>query len=103
MADFAKKYGTSEKLETEGVKVPTGDDGSYLVIARFGNPTHAEVTRQLMRSHRAAQRAGTLSDAIFRDVTIKGMARAILLGWGGQTDDGKSIEYTIENAEKMLT
>jgi hypothetical protein len=102
-ADFGKKYGTSEKLENEGRIIKNEEDGSWLKIARFGNKAHAELTRELMRPHRAAARAGTLSDAVLQRVTIKAMAATILLDWGGYEDEGKPIAYTRENAELMLT
>ncbi len=96
-------FGTSEKLEIEGVWVDLGEGGS-IKVARAGNRENRRELKRLIAPHKAALRADNLPDDVLEKITIKVMARTILLDWKGiDDDDGKPIAYSQEAAEAQLT
>jgi hypothetical protein len=101
--DMGKTFGTSSKLETEGVWRDIGEGGE-VKIARINNREHQKVMRQLMAPHRAAQRASKLPQALIEKIAIEGVAIAILKDWKGCTDEGKPLgAYTDKEGVRMLT
>jgi len=105
MMNLRKLFGTSKEKAERGVWVD-GPAGSRLLIARFGNSECVKLTKQLMRPHRASQRAGQLADEILTGVAIKVLANTVLLGWeklrDGEGDKPPEIPYSPEAAERLL-
>lgn len=100
--DIKKQYGTSEKLENEGVWVPMGD-GCQVKIARAGNKENRELIKRLVAPHKVALRNNRLPEDTLDTLTIEAMATTILLDWKGMEEDGKPVPYTKENAVRLLT
>lgn len=100
--DIKKAYGTSEKLEQEGVWVPLGD-GAKVKVARAGNKENRAEIKRLIAPHKVALRNDKLPDDVLETLTIKAMAGTILLDWDGIKEDGKAVPYSRENAIRLLT
>lgn len=103
--NLKKYFGTNKDKEQHGVWID-GPDGSKLLIARFGNPASLKLGKELMRPHRAAQRAGKLDDKVLEAVAIKVLANTVLLGWkgvrDGEGDTPPEIQYSPEAAERLM-
>lgn len=100
--DFKKEFVTNKQLEEEGVWVDIGDGGE-LKIARDGNPKAMSVMRDLSKPFVSQIRLGKLPQAKADEITIKTMAQTILLDWKGISYGGKPLQYSVENAIKLLT
>jgi len=96
-----KRFATDKNAEIEGVWVKL-DEGVELKIARMGNEKFNELFRKYSRPYKRAIRNGTLSDSIAEDILLKCMSEAILLDWKGLEEDGVPLEYTKENAYRVL-
>ena len=100
---IGKAFGTNERLEQDGVWVDLGDGGS-VKVARAGNKANRKLLKRLVGPHKAALRSDRLPDDVLEKLTIECMARTILLDWRGiEEDDGKNVEYSVENAIRLLT
>jgi hypothetical protein len=101
--DLKKVFGTSAKLEVEGVVVDLGD-GGWVKVARAGNPENRKMLKRLIAPHKAALRSDRLPDDVLEKLTIKAMSETILLDWGGLEDEGKPLPaYTKEQGVAYLT
>jgi hypothetical protein len=106
--DLAQAFGTSKKLEVEGVWKqigPANEDGTLprVKVARQGNPAHDKLSRRLMAPHKAALRTGRLPDDVLESIAIKSMSMAILLDWEHLSDGPEKLPpYTPEQGEKLL-
>lgn len=99
--DIFEKFATDETAEVNGAIVEFG--GTKFTIARAGNPKYTKLLSQLVDKHRAAldlkdESADALSDRILIEV----LATTILLGWDKLNYQKKPMEYSIENASKLL-
>lgn len=100
--DVFQSYATDEKLETEGTWREV-KGGAKLLVARAGNSAYAKALQKQYEMHQKVlegddQAAEDKSTEIMIDVT----ARTILLGWDGISYQGKVMEYSVENAKKLL-
>lgn len=102
MADVKKLFGTDKTKEQEGVIHEMGE-GLKMRIARIGNPKYQKRFQALSKPHRRALRRGTLSDEIAEKLLVQCLAETIVLDWEGLEEDGVEIEYSTENAVKILT
>jgi hypothetical protein len=101
--ELSTTFGTSEKLEIEGVWRDIGD-GASIKVARMGNRQHEKISQRLLAPHKAAQRTGKLSDDLIEKIGIKVMSQAILLDWKGMKDEGADLPpYTPDEGVKILT
>ena len=97
------KFAVDAKKEEEGVWVSVDSDGAKILVARANNTRYREEFRKLLAPHRAAYRAGTLSEEIAGNILGKALARTILLGWEGiKNDDGTELVYSTKRAEEIL-
>jgi hypothetical protein len=100
--DLKKAFGTSAKLETEGVWVDLGDGGS-VKVARAGNPDNRKLLKRLVAPHKAALRSDRLPDEVLERITTQAMAQTILLDWKGLEEDGAALPaYTPELGAQYL-
>lgn len=96
-------FATNKKTAVEGVWVEAGGD-LRLLIAKLGNPVHQKLAFRLMKPHMRKVSNGTIDPTTLNSLTAKIYAGSILLGWENLADDaGKVIEYSPEQAEKILT
>ena len=91
-----------KKAEDGGVWVDL-DDTTSVCVARYNNRRFGEVLNRLRGPHRQSIKAKTLSDEVAERILIQAMAEAILLEWRGVTEDGVSVEPTLENRVRILT
>ncbi len=96
------KFKTNEDKETEGVWIDFGE-GLRLLIARSGNVKYRRTLARLTKPHQHAFKSKTIEASVVEDITLKAVAKHILLGWENlQDDDGKDIEYSQSKAEELL-
>lgn len=100
--DLAKRFGTSKKLEVEGVEVDLGE-GFKVRVARANNSRYRTLLQAKLKQHRVMRRNRNLPEDVVERITREAMSEAILLGWTGALDAGEPIEYSQTNALAMLT
>lgn len=100
--DFKKEFVTNKALEEGGVWVDIGSDAS-LKVARAGNKKSIARYRELAAPYIAQITHGKISDDIAVQISVQVQAETILLDWKGISYDGKAMEYSTENAVKLLT
>lgn len=101
---FLKKYKTDKSAEVKGVwvEVDENEDGTKVewLIARINNENARDLRRKLETPYRNFPK---IPDSVSEDILRKVVAKTILLGWKGMTDeDDKVIEFSPEAAEKLL-
>jgi hypothetical protein len=109
---------TDASKEAEGVWIDAGG-GLRLRIARLNNPKYNAYLNELLRPHRETLRGfGEIDPEVIQTVTIKAMAKCVLLGWENLTEYAKNLDgtlrlvdgepfevnvpYTVEKAEEYL-
>jgi hypothetical protein len=102
--DIDKLFGTSKKLELEGVRHEIGDD-AWMKIARWNNRRFNELKRQLERRELAKQKGGALDDATKERIAIECIAQTIIVDWGGNLVlHGKPVgAFTPEEAARIMS
>lgn len=100
--DVFKLYATDEAKEKTGVWKGLGGK-SKILIARSGNRDYARLFSKLVeQSTDALSTKDDAADAEADKIVIEVIAKTILLGWEGMEYDGAPIEYSFENAKKLL-
>lgn len=95
-------FATNKQAETEGVWVDVGK-GIRIKIARYENPHYVEALRKKAAPHRAAARAGVMSDDMAEKVLNEVIAETILLDWDGVKDKlGNVVPYSRKEALAAL-
>jgi hypothetical protein len=100
--DLKKTFGTDKEKEKKGIVKQIGE-GAWVRIARIGNPDYERVLTALSKPYRLQIQRGTLDPKIQDKLYIEVIAKTVLLDWGGITDNGVDVAYSVENAIKMLT
>lgn len=101
------KVRTDEKKSEEGtwVDIEHDADGNVvarLLVARANNTKFQEYLRQIGKPYRRQIQADTMDQKLLTDLHRKAVARHVLLGWEGLFDNGAELEYSVENAERLL-
>lgn len=99
--DLKSNYSTNKAKELEGVWEDLGGDARILV-ARIGNPKFKAEYRKLPRAMRNRIESGRLTGDDIDEKISTILAKTILLDWENLTDGGEDIEYSVENATKMM-
>jgi hypothetical protein len=103
MFDIFYEFATDEALEIEGVVVNLDKD-AWIKVARLGNDRYTEALLKLGEKHASELEAGgTKAQAVDRKLTIEAMAEHVLVGFGGLGLKGEALEYSPENAVKLLS
>jgi hypothetical protein len=102
--DLYKSFATDKTKEAEGARFELGD-GAFVVLARWGNPKHLKAEEKARAPYRSLTLSGRpLPTDIAESTTIKAMAEAVVIDWGGLKDrDGALIPYSVEAAITLLT
>ena len=103
--NFDKAFVTDSDLEDQGAWDEIYMDGESLKVkvARKGNHHYKKMMRnELMRNKRKLDRDDQGAIDLFEGITIRVMAKTILLGWGELLVNGKPLEFSRENAEMVL-
>jgi len=87
--------------EVEGVWT-TYSDGVKFRIARAGNPNFLRASDRLEAPHRKAIQRGKMSTEKQLDIQCRAMAEAILLDWEGISTEDGPLEYSKDDAAKVL-
>lgn len=102
------KFAMDTEKEDQGVWVQYPGTDIEFRIARMGNPKYLEFKRKLSRPFsrqitKAVRGEGDFPAREMEEAEIKAVAKTILLGWRNLELNGKSIEYTPEKAEEILS
>ena len=100
--DIRKEFLTDEKKEIEGVWESIGE-GCSIKVARANNPNYNKWFTRLTKPVRRQLRNDTLPEKKSEQILIKLMAKTILLDWEGMYEGGVELEYSEENAIRLLT
>ena len=100
--DYFDQYATDPELEAKGTWVPQ-PGGSKLLIARSGNRAYSKLLNSLVEENQEILNANDdVADKTSEEISVKVMAKTILLGWEGVTYKGASLPYTLDNAVMLL-
>lgn len=100
--DIKKLFGTNQTLENDGVWKDLGD-GAKIKVARLGNPNNLRVTKELSKPFTIQIQRNKLPDDIQKKIMNESLARTVLVGWSGISYGGSPIDYSVDNAIKLLT
>ena len=90
--DLAKKK--------DGVKIPLSKD-AYVLVAAAGTPGFYEA--MLASRNRIAEDPENATPDENKLAYVEAFADAVLLGWGGITENGEDVEYSREKAIEWLS
>ena len=98
-----KAFTTDQDLEVKGIVLDFGD-GEWVRISRAGggNKKFIKLFESLMKPYRRAFELGTMDDKKAAKILHEAFAKAIVLEWNITDEDGKPIEFTVENAIKVF-
>ena len=97
-----EKIFSETQAEIDGVYVPIDKD-TRVRVAAWMNPKHAEAFRRVFRPYQLALKAGTLDDETAGQLMSEAMVGTVLLGWDGLKEKGEVVEWSRENAKRILT
>jgi len=100
--DLNKTFKTDIELENKGTWVEVGN-GCELLLGRVGGDNYNKVFGEISKPYRLQIRTSTLSDADADSILTESIARAVLLDWKGLFIDEEELEYSVDNAIKVLT
>lgn len=97
-------YATNEKLEIDGTIMPLR--GVNFTIARSGNRAYGKLLSKLYNQFQTVlDGKDEAADKKSDEIMIEVIATTILRGWEGKViveEGGKPVEYSIDNAKKLL-
>lgn len=78
-------------------------DDSKFLIAHISNLKFQRALARLQQPHKRKLQEGTLDPKINQQIVCQAMAEGVLLNWRDMTTvDGSEVEYSQENAAKLL-
>lgn len=77
-------------------------NGGKFLIAHMSNLTFQREFSRLQQPYAKKIEKGRLDPAIMQDIMCKAIAKGLLLGWERVGSKDKEIEYSYENAIKLL-
>lgn len=97
------KFRTDPTLENQGVWIDLGD-GAKILVARAGNRKHAELLSKLTSDpgYKQRHKQDTVTEEEYETILVTCLAKTILLGWEGLTENGVEVPYTVERAMELL-
>lgn len=105
MLNYDDAFGTNERAEVEGVKVPLGE-GAWVKVARLGNPKARRAYLRIPAPIRRQLDEGILPEKETKQFLVKYIANNLLLDFGGigKKVKGKvtEIKYSVDNAMELL-
>ena len=100
--DLKESYGFTDKsLEEEGVEVQLDED-AFITVLRSNNARFKKLLIGLRKPYEHRIQRGRMDQKILDGLTVKAVAREVLIGWRGIKDNGKTIKYSPEAAEKLM-
>lgn len=102
MFDVFAKCATDPVLEVQGTWREIGD-GSEILVARANNRNYSKLLNKLYTEHQEVlDRDDDAADAKSDEIMVQVFAETILLGWKKLGYQGSVIDYSVENAKKLL-
>lgn len=103
MLDIFKAFATDAALELEGVWKEIGG-GAELLIARNNNSRYLKAMDREYKAHKHALSGDNEgAEKLAEDLLIRVLATTILLGWKNLSWQGQPLEYSVQNAEMLLS
>lgn len=105
MLDIFKKYATDAGLELNGVEHELDSEGkAKIVVARMGNAKFQKAYQAALERHQKEldSKDDEVKEAAQKRCMVESMARSILVGFSGLGYNGEPMEYSVENAERLL-
>ena len=101
--DLKESYGfTDPNLEQDGVEVQLSED-AFITVRRSNNDKFKKLLTRLRKPHEQRIQRGTMDQKVLDGLTRKAVAQEVLIGWRGIKLDGKTVKYSPEKAEEMMT
>lgn len=94
------QFRTSEELENHGVWRDLGNE-ARIKIARLGNAEFNKMFGEMVAPY--AETGAVVPEDVKKDITVKCLARTVLLDWEGVYDGDEEIPYSYDNAVRVLT
>lgn len=99
--DIFAEFATDEVAELNGTWLPYKT--SEFLVARLGNKQYADLLSKLYEQNRKKIEAGgDEAEKLNKDLMIDVLATTILKGWENVAYRGQVLEYSVENAKKLL-
>jgi hypothetical protein len=99
--DIKKAFGIDKDGANNG-KWFDMPEGARVKVAKLGNPRFVAEVQRLQKPHITLLRSNLDTSDLVNEITIKAMARTIVLDWEGFELDGEEFPYSVENAENLL-
>jgi len=101
LTDLFAEFATDEAAERNGTWLPYKT--SEFLVARLGNKDYADKLSKLYEQNRKKIEAGgEEAEKLNIDLMIDVLATTILKGWKDVAYRGEPLEYSVENAKKVL-
>lgn len=99
--DFEKAYAVDKDAAENGKWMVTRE-GFEVKIAKVGNAAFNAEVQRLQKPHIAILRSRADNTKLISEITIKAMAKAILLDWKAESK-GVDVPYTVELGVQYMT
>jgi len=97
MVDLVARYGIDLEAEVNGARLLLGE-GLEFCVARWNNPEFTKVLGEELDAYRGA----TITPELDRELMNRAIAKTIIKGWKGVELEGQALEYSWDNAFKIL-
>lgn len=102
MSDLLSLYATDVEKENQGVWTDDLGGGLRLKVARLRNPNFKQLYAKLTKPYERQIRARTLDEVTENRILNQCLSKTVLLDWENLTLAGQILEYSTENALKVL-
>ena len=96
------KLSVNPAKEQQGVVCDLGD-GAWVKVASVKNRKFIEAMQAAYKPVRVQLDTNTLPDEKAFEIRAHCVAEHLLLDWGGITENGEEVPYSVETAKKWLT
>lgn len=102
MLDIFKSFATDNAKEQEGVWEDLGGEARILV-ARSNNRKYLKLMEAKLKAHKHTLDAGgEAAEKVAEEALVDAMSKAVLLSWENLAWQGEKLDYSEENAKKLL-
>jgi len=95
------RYDYDRKLAEEGKKIDLGE-GSYIILAKFGNKRFMELFRKLTMQYAGGKRVDLIDDKTKEDIYLQCMCETVVLDWNKIFDGDTEVAYSPENVKEVF-
>lgn len=101
-SDLAELFGVNEALESAGKWFKAGHVAEVR-IARMDNPRYRALQTQLFIQYAGSRRGGRYPQKVLEMIQTRLIKETIVKDWKNVCWEGKSLEFTPDNVDFMLT